>query len=119
MRLCYNCGARLPERERVPFKELCPKCDAFLHCCRNCRLYDPHAHNHCRSHTTEFVSDVERGNFCEEFAFLEIESSNKKPEKHHSSPPRRQNRGGGGGGSAASQNENLSARERFENLFKD
>ena len=33
----------------------------------NCRLYSPSAHNHCLSATTEYVRDVEAGNFCEEF----------------------------------------------------
>ncbi len=114
MRACYKCGAEIAARERVPFKELCPKCEAFLHCCRNCRLYDPHAHNHCMSRTTEFVADVERGNFCDEFEFREIE------------PPRSAAREAAQNGAreappaapAARESRNISAREKFENLFK-
>ena len=110
MRICYSCGAELPERQRVPFKELCPKCDAFLHCCRNCRLYAPTAHNHCLSSTTEHVPDVERGNYCEEFEFRQIETKREKKEKSARSvrePEPKRNVGG------------LSAREKFEQLFKD
>jgi hypothetical protein len=35
----------------------------------NCRLYSAGAHNHCLSPTTEYVADVARANFCEEFEF--------------------------------------------------
>ena len=106
MRLCYQCGTELPERQRVPFKELCPHCDAFLHCCRNCRLNSPDAHNHCLSRTTEYVADVERGNYCDEFDFRQTaapESSaqtDRRPER-------------------SSRTRTLTPRERFNQHFKD
>jgi hypothetical protein len=109
MRVCYNCGAELPKRERVPFKELCPKCEAFLHCCRNCRLYDPNAPNHCKSPTTEHVPDVERGNFCDEFDFRE------SPEPEGRSGSRKS----ASGNNRSTANGRLSPREKFERLFKD
>ncbi len=106
MRTCYKCGAEIAPRERVPFKELCPKCESFLHCCRNCRLYGPNAHNHCMSRTTEYVPDVERGNFCDEFAFREVEPPKSAPkEAAPAAPP-------------VSEPRSMSAREKFENLFK-
>ena len=114
MRKCFQCGAEIASRERVPFKELCPKCDAFLHCCRNCRLYSPDAHNHCLSSTTEPVPDVERGNYCDEFAFRETEPDKPKTP-----------RGGGKKAAAEFEPERTSgavgqtAREKFEGLFKD
>ena len=114
MRKCFQCGAEIASRERVPFKELCPKCDAFLHCCRNCRLYSPDAHNHCLSSTNELVPDVERGNYCDEFAFRETE-----PDKPKAA------RGGGKKAAAEFEPERTSgsvgqtAREKFEGLFKD
>ena len=108
MRICYKCGAQLPDRERVPFKELCPKCEAFLHCCKNCRLYSVDAHNHCRSHTTDYVPDVERGNFCDEFDFRVTPrpegAADAKPGKSDDGPPRPRG---------------LSPREKFNRLFKD
>jgi len=112
MRVCFHCGAELSGRQRVPFKELCPKCDAFLHCCKNCRLYAPGAHNSCLSTTTESVTDVERANYCEEFEFRETEVERpKESRRNHSdrtkSDPPSNNSGG------------RSAREKFENLFKD
>ena len=107
MRVCFACGAKLTNRDRVPFKELCPECEAFLHCCKNCRLYSPDVHNHCLSNTTEFVSDRERGNFCDEFHFREIEDPNPREEKKQRTEKTR------------STSKNLSAREKFEQLFKD
>ena len=108
MRTCFNCGAELPGRERVPFKELCPKCDAFLHCCKNCRLYSPDAHNHCLSLTTELVRDIERGNYCDEFEFRQTEV--EKPAKDRSAESHAAN---------SSEPRGKTAREKFESLFND
>jgi hypothetical protein len=49
--------------------ETCGKCGADLHCCLNCRLYDPSASNQCQSRTTERVGDKAKRNFCDEFEF--------------------------------------------------
>ena len=110
MRVCFACGAKVANRNRVPFKELCPECEAFLHCCRNCRLYSPDIHNQCLSNTTEAVSDRERGNFCDEFHFKEIEDPNPRDDKNgkgRKAEPKR------------APAQALSAREKFEQLFKD
>ncbi len=67
MGTCHQCGAEYTDK--VGFRDTCPACKAYLHCCVNCRLYSPASHNHCLSPTTEFVRDVEGANFCEEFDF--------------------------------------------------
>src|SRR5207245_2580008 len=67
MGTCHSCGAVITEA--VGFRATCPNCQAYLHCCLNCRLYSPGSHNHCLSLTTEYVGDVAGGNFCEEFEF--------------------------------------------------
>ena len=69
MERCYNCGTAWDRSRKPGFNERCPKCDAYLRCCLNCRLYDPHAASQCRSPTTEIVRDKDRPSFCEEFAF--------------------------------------------------
>ena len=107
MRVCFACGAKVTNRDRVPFKELCPECEAFLHCCKNCRLYSPDVHNHCLSNTTEFVPDRERGNYCDEFHFREIEDPDPREAREQKPAKRR------------APSQALSARERFEKLFKD
>lgn len=67
MGTCHACGAEYTDK--VGFRDTCPSCKAYLHCCVNCRLYSPSAHNHCLSPTTDYVRDVEGANFCEEFDF--------------------------------------------------
>jgi hypothetical protein len=62
---CHSCGA--PITDAVGCRAVCPRCNAYLHCCLNCRLYSPSAHNHCLSSTTEYVRDASAGNFCDEF----------------------------------------------------
>jgi len=71
MKKCHACGEEWggspgsqPGRE-----ETCSKCGADLHCCLNCKLYDPSASRQCTSRTTEYVKDKEKRNFCEEFEF--------------------------------------------------
>jgi hypothetical protein len=65
MATCHQCGAAIDGP--IGFRAACPSCQAYLHCCLNCRLYSPSAHNHCLSPTTECVRDVAGANFCEEF----------------------------------------------------
>ena len=65
MPTCPRCGT--PVDGSIGFHAVCSSCHAYLHCCVNCRLYSPNSHNHCLSSTTEYVRDVEAGNFCEEF----------------------------------------------------
>lgn len=65
MPTCPQCGT--PAEGPVGFRAACSTCHAYLHSCVNCRLYSPASHNHCLSATTEYVRDVEAGNFCEEF----------------------------------------------------
>jgi hypothetical protein len=68
MGTCHSCGTTV--EDAVGFRDACPKCSAYLHCCLNCRLYSPSAHNHCLSPTTEPVRDIAGANFCEEFEFV-------------------------------------------------
>ena len=66
---CFACGAAVELRtgERVGFREVCEKCGADLHVCRNCAHHDPSAHNECREPGADYVPDRERANRCEWF----------------------------------------------------
>ena len=65
---CHRCGTEwVSELKRPGFKETCGKCNAYLHCCKNCRFYEPGAHNDCHIGTTELVGNKELCNFCDEF----------------------------------------------------
>lgn len=69
---CWKCNAEiLQEAERkISFRELCDRCQAWLHCCKNCRNYKPGASNDCAIPGTEYVADREACNFCEDFKVL-------------------------------------------------
>lgn len=71
MKLCYRCGTEWRGEKRPSPKDDCEQCHAYIRCCMNCKFYDEHAHNHCKIPTTEWVGDVEKGNFCDEFAFAD------------------------------------------------
>ena len=51
----------------MPVRAVCPRCSAFLHCCRNCDFYAPGLANDCREPRAERVADKEEGNFCDWF----------------------------------------------------
>jgi hypothetical protein len=69
---CWKCGTELPDppRGKLPFRALCDKCLSSLHCCRNCRHFKPGMPNDCLIPGTEYISDREATNFCEEFHLL-------------------------------------------------
>lgn len=69
---CHKCGAAWESAKRQPgFKEYCDQCNAYLHCCKNCRFYLRSAPNQCYIPNTETIADKGAANFCEEFAFKE------------------------------------------------
>lgn len=70
MKLCYRCGTEAA-LERVGARDVCERCRAYLHCCRNCSFYEPGVHNDCREPNAELVAEKEQGNFCDFFRFAE------------------------------------------------
>ncbi len=65
---CQNPFEPLPGTQ--PGKDqTCYSCGADLHCCLNCRHYDPNSYNQCLSRTSEPVADKVKRNFCDEFQF--------------------------------------------------
>jgi hypothetical protein len=71
MKRCYKCGTQWREEKRASPIDVCDKCNAYIQCCLNCTFYDEHTHNHCKIPTTEWVGDVEKGNYCDEFTFAD------------------------------------------------
>ncbi|HOC68984.1 MAG TPA: hypothetical protein PLL36_14390 [Candidatus Hydrogenedentes bacterium] len=67
---CHKCRTTWKSDRRSPgFKEICPACSAYLHCCKNCRFHTPTAHNQCYVPNTDYVASRSGLNFCEEFEF--------------------------------------------------
>lgn len=81
---CHKCGTRWESDKAQPgFKEVCPKCSAYLHCCKNCRFHVPSAPNQCYIPNTEHVANRAGLNYCEEFMFKEgpRESGNESEQR--------------------------------------
>ena len=66
--LCWNCKTEIDTRNRIGFRDHCPRCDRAAHACLNCDFYDPAYNNQCRESMAERVVDKDRQNFCEYFA---------------------------------------------------
>ncbi len=68
---CFSCSApvELAAGERVGFRDTCAKCNSDLHVCLNCVHYDLNAYNQCREPNAEWVSERDRANRCDYFAY--------------------------------------------------
>jgi hypothetical protein len=75
---CHDCRGDLALEGRVGFRESCHHCEADLHACLNCELYDPGAHNNCREPTADYVSDTAKRNFCGHFSFISGERAGEE-----------------------------------------
>jgi hypothetical protein len=73
---CHECKTPWASEKKVPGpKEFCEGCGAYLHCCLNCRHYDPSRHNQCFIPTADWVGDKSGPNFCDEFEFGDDEAA--------------------------------------------
>jgi len=64
---CHGCGGEIELIDKVKRSDECEHCGASLHCCKNCKFYDPFVHNQCRESTTLWEPDKEKANFCTYF----------------------------------------------------
>ena len=80
---CFNCSKEvtLNSSGTVGRKEECESCGADLHCCKNCKFYDPASYNECAENQAERVVDKERGNFCDYFSYMQGSGSASKDSK--------------------------------------
>jgi hypothetical protein len=65
--VCHNCGREIKVIAKVARADACPHCDADMHCCKNCRYFDPGKNNQCSEPQAEYVSNKLKANFCEFF----------------------------------------------------
>lgn len=65
--ICFSCGTENTIAERVGRRDECEKCMADLHCCKNCRFYDPSAYNECKETSADVVREKAESNFCDFF----------------------------------------------------
>jgi hypothetical protein len=120
---CYKCKEELVFEVKIQRRDTCPNCDTYLHCCRNCRFWDPKAHNECVEDVGEFVRDREDANFCGNFQFRLMD---EEPGGEADEAKAKLNRlfGGGAGkpkptlSSPGELDREAAARARLEALFK-
>lgn len=96
--ICWKCRKEI-DIEKPSRSDECPFCHADLHVCKACDFYESGAHNDCRESSAEFVSDKERGNFCDYFRNSKILSQSK------------------GDSCAAGNDKAAAARDAFNALF--
>lgn len=62
---CFNCSTTLPEG--VDFKGNCPKCNAVLHCCKQCANFEPSTRFQCLKPIPVRIPVKDMANECELF----------------------------------------------------
>lgn len=63
---CFSCGTTLPPG--VDFGAHCPKCNAALHCCKQCSHFDPSTRFQCRKPIPARIALKDQANECTLFA---------------------------------------------------
>ena len=81
MQQCYACHAPLALPGKPGRRDTCPTCGADLRCCLNCRVYSPTASQQRPLPTAEYVRDKRAANFCDDFAFRDIEAQTRETER--------------------------------------
>jgi hypothetical protein len=108
---CYNCAVTLPQD--VDFRGNCPKCNAALHCCKQCAFFEPSTRFQCTKPILARISPKDSANECELF----------KPRVTvaRDAPAHSQGSGGIANGNAANMQVPRNAgdaRAAFDSLFK-
>lgn len=62
---CFNCSAMLPAGSDFP--EICPKCNAALHCCKQCAHFEPSTRFQCLKPITVRIASKDQKNDCQLF----------------------------------------------------
>ena len=62
---CFSCHTDLEYPDKVGFRAECGHCGADVHCCKNCRFYDPKVYNECKETSADVVREKDRANYCE------------------------------------------------------
>lgn len=100
---CSICGAIIPPPVEIARDSRCPKCQADLHTCKNCRHFDTSAQFECTQPILERIYRKDTRNECQYFdPRMSVERETKD----------------GGAGSGKPSVSPSSARTAFDNLFK-
>ena len=62
---CFNCATTLPAD--MDFRGVCPKCSAALHCCKQCKFFDPSTRFQCQKPIPARIAAKDQPNECDLF----------------------------------------------------
>ena len=65
---CYNCSTTLPPGTEFNFTSTCPKCNAELHCCKQCTHFEPSTRFQCLKPIPVRIPLKDKANECTLFA---------------------------------------------------
>ena len=112
---CHKCGEELVFDVKIGRRDTCPNCYAYLHCCFNCKFWNPDVHNQCTENQGELIRDRAEGNFCLYFTFKSVTDTG---EDEASKAKARLGSMFGGGPAKATPKTPDEARARLDTLFK-
>ncbi|MBI1898835.1 MAG: hypothetical protein HYS04_20235 [Acidobacteria bacterium] len=103
---CHNCSTALPAGTDFPGN--CPKCNAALHCCKQCAHFEPSTRFQCLKPIKVRVAIKDQTNECELFSpRVTVSRDGAQPSATPLPPP-----------AAADVKTPRDARAAFDNLFK-
>ena len=79
--VCHACKKVLSIGRSVGRREVCPSCGADMHCCFNCKFYDPAVSKQCRETVAELVTEKAKSNYCDYFVFADRSGVNSNAEE--------------------------------------
>jgi len=106
---CWQCGTHQEPDLAAGSLETCTQCRADLHCCRNCRHFDPGARFQCREPIEKAYRDKTVRNDCARFEPRHVLDSTGRRARR--TPLRN-------GADVPSDSSSGDPREAFEKLFK-
>ena len=108
---CWQCGNQ-QSPDSIDQGSICESCRADLHCCRNCRQFDPAARLECRKPIEKAYRDKTVRNDCALFEPRPVlDATGRRANRPAAAPSKN-------GDSSRSPQTNEDAREAFDNLFK-
>ncbi len=102
---CYNCST--PLAPGTDFKGNCPKCNAALHCCKQCAHFEPSTRFQCLKPIPARIPVKDQANECTWFSPRVTVARDAAPSGNNAPGP----------GAAPPRSPN-DARAAFDNLFK-
>jgi hypothetical protein len=82
---CFNCAATLPPG--IDFTGVCPKCNAALHCCKQCTHFEPSTRFQCLKPIPVRIPAKDKANDCPLFAPRVTIARDGISSNGHSAPP--------------------------------